>query len=118
MAQLLGPAVLQAAETTPYTHKWPSAGQVLDKNSLPDPADKDEADAVLRRTTALIEHLKTMPGCPKLNLEDARLAELWLAARPWALNGIDDVRFDIIAVDATAFPSSIRHLPAAFTRDW
>ena len=48
----------------------------------------------------------------------ARLAELWLAARPWAMNGVDDVRFDIIAVDATAFPSSIRHLPAAFTRDW
>jgi hypothetical protein len=76
VAQLLGPAVLQAAETTLYTHKWPPAGQVLDKNSLPDPADKDEADAVLRRTAALIEHLKTMPRCPKLNLEEARLAEL------------------------------------------
>ena len=47
----------------------------------------------------------------------ARLAELWLAARPWALNGVDDVRFDIIAVDSTAFPSAIRHLPAAFTLD-
>ena len=48
----------------------------------------------------------------------ARLAELWLAVRPWALNGVDDVRFDIIAVDATAFPSKIRHLPGAFTCDW
>ena len=48
----------------------------------------------------------------------ARLAELWLAARPWAMNGVDDVRFDIIAVDAAAFPSIIRHLPAAFTTDW
>jgi putative endonuclease len=47
----------------------------------------------------------------------ARLAELWLAARPWAMNGVDDVRFDIIAVDSTAFPSAIRHLPAAFTLD-
>jgi putative endonuclease len=47
----------------------------------------------------------------------ARLAQLWLAARPWALNGIDDVRFDIIAVDSTVFPSSIRHLAAAFTLD-
>ena len=48
----------------------------------------------------------------------ARLAELWLAARPWAMNGVDDVRFDIIAVDSTAFPSTIRHLPASFTSDW
>jgi putative endonuclease len=48
----------------------------------------------------------------------ARLAELWLAARPWALNGIDEVRFDIVAVDSRAFPSTIRHLPAAFTLDW
>ncbi len=47
----------------------------------------------------------------------ARLAELWLAARPWALTGVDDVRFDIIAVDSGAFPSTIRHLPAAFTLD-
>ena len=47
----------------------------------------------------------------------ARLAELWLAARPWALNGVDDVRFDIIAVDSSSFPSTIRHLPAAFTLD-
>jgi len=48
----------------------------------------------------------------------ARLAELWLAARPWAMIGVDDVRFDIIAVDSTAFPGTIRHLPAAFTVDW
>jgi len=47
----------------------------------------------------------------------ARLAELWLAARPWALTGVDDVRFDIIAVDSGALPSTIRHLPAAFTLD-
>jgi putative endonuclease len=47
----------------------------------------------------------------------ARLAQLWLAARPWALSGIDDVRFDIIAVDSTSFPAAIRHVPAAFTLD-
>jgi len=47
----------------------------------------------------------------------ARLAELWLAARPWAMDGVDEVRFDIIAVDSVAFPSTIRHLPAAFTLD-
>ena len=48
----------------------------------------------------------------------ARLAELWLAARPWAMKGIDEVRFDIVAVDSTMFPAAIRHLPAAFTLDW
>jgi len=48
----------------------------------------------------------------------ARLAELWLAARPWALKGVDEVRFDIVAVDSTVFPSTLRHLPAAFTLDW
>ena len=47
----------------------------------------------------------------------ARLATLWLAARPWALHGVDDVRFDIVAVDSATFPSTIRHLPAAFTLD-
>ena len=45
----------------------------------------------------------------------ARLAELWLAVRPWALGGVRDVRFDIVAVDLTTFPAVVRHLPAAFT---
>jgi putative endonuclease len=44
----------------------------------------------------------------------ARLAELWLSARPWALEGVRDVRFDIIAVDLTQRPVRVRHLPAAF----
>ena len=48
----------------------------------------------------------------------ARLAELWLAARPWAMSGVDEVRYDIIAVDSSTFPSTIRHLPAAFSSDW
>ncbi|HQF51716.1 MAG TPA: YraN family protein [Thermoleophilia bacterium] len=47
----------------------------------------------------------------------ARLAELWLAARPWALTGVSEVRFDIVAVDAAARPPEVRHLEAAFTRD-
>jgi putative endonuclease len=47
----------------------------------------------------------------------ARLAELWLAARPWAMGGVRDVRFDIIAVDLTSFPAAVRHLAAAFTGD-
>ena len=47
----------------------------------------------------------------------ARLAELWLASRPWALRGVSDVRFDIVAVDASTHPAMVRHLPGAFTLD-
>jgi putative endonuclease len=47
----------------------------------------------------------------------ARLAELWLAARPWALRGVGDVRFDVVAVDASIQPPAVRHLPGAFTLD-
>jgi putative endonuclease len=55
---------------------------------------------------------------PRKRRQIARLAGLWLALRPWALNGVTDVRFDIVAVDAGATPASVRHLPAAFTGDW
>jgi putative endonuclease len=47
----------------------------------------------------------------------ARLAELWLAVRPWALRGVRDVRFDVVAVDASTRPPVVRHLPGAFTLD-
>ncbi len=47
----------------------------------------------------------------------ARLAELWLSVRPWALRGVTDVRFDIVAVDAVSRPPVVRHLPGAFTLD-
>jgi len=62
--------------TTPDNYTWPAADQVLDKNSLPDPADKDEADTVLRRTGALLAHLKTLPRCPSLKEDETLLAEL------------------------------------------
>lgn len=47
----------------------------------------------------------------------ARLAELWLGVRPWVLRGVEDVRFDVVAVDASTRPPAVRHLPAAFTLD-
>ena len=31
----------------------------------------------------------------------ARLAELWMCSRPWALVGVGEVRFDVVAIDAT-----------------
>ncbi len=47
----------------------------------------------------------------------ARLAELWMAVHPWALRGVTEVRFDIIAVETSTTPGQLRHLPAAFTAD-
>ncbi|MCX6868934.1 MAG: NPCBM/NEW2 domain-containing protein, partial [Verrucomicrobia bacterium] len=61
---------------TQITQRWPAADQVFDKNSLPDPADKDEVDAVLRRTGALMAHLKTLPRCPAMDAQEKRLTEL------------------------------------------
>ena len=54
---------------------------------------------------------------PRKRRQVARLAELWLAARPWALERVADVRFDIVAVDATTVPATVRHLAGAFTAD-
>jgi putative endonuclease len=54
---------------------------------------------------------------PRKRRQVARLAELWLAARPWALRGVAEVRFDIVAVDAATGTPVVRHLPAAFTLD-
>ncbi len=47
----------------------------------------------------------------------ARLAALWLGSHPRALRGVDDVRFDVIAVDALRRPPQIRHIEAAFEGD-
>jgi hypothetical protein len=70
------PAPILLQSKIPGNYKWPPADQVLDQNSLPNPADKDELDAVLRRMGALIKHLKTLPRCPELKTAEARLAGL------------------------------------------
>ena len=44
----------------------------------------------------------------------ARLAALWIGSHPRQLQGVTDVRFDIIAVDAARRPARLRHLRAAF----
>jgi len=51
---------------------------------------------------------------PRKRRQIARLAELWMGARPAVMRGITDVRFDIIAVDLSCRPPQLRHLPAAF----
>ena len=45
-----------------------------------------------------------------------RLAQLWMAARPSALAGVEEVRLDVVAVDLAASPAAVRHLPAAFVQ--
>jgi putative endonuclease len=51
---------------------------------------------------------------PRKQRQVARLASLWMASHPRALDGVREVRFDIIAVDAGRHPAVVRHLPAAF----
>jgi putative endonuclease len=51
---------------------------------------------------------------PRKQRQIARLATLWLGSHPHRLQGVTDVRFDIVAVDALARPPRIRHLRAAF----
>ncbi|GHT43984.1 hypothetical protein FACS189454_00250 [Planctomycetales bacterium] len=62
------------------------AAQALRPESTFLPTDKDPVDVVLRRTKALLEHLKTLPGAPKFENETKELAALGTAAKP----GIDD----------------------------
>ena len=71
------PVAIKRAPRKPVNaHRWPAASQVFHTASLPDPADRDELDAVLRRTGVLLAHLKTLPACPGLESEEARLAEM------------------------------------------
>ncbi len=72
-----------------YTHHWPPANQVFHPASLPDPSDRNEADAVLRRVGVLFDHLRTLHGCPDLSPEAARLAELKAQARTTQLADAD-----------------------------
>ena len=74
-------AVRSRRDAAPYGHRWPPKEQVFHEASLPDPADRDEADAVLRRIGVLIDHLKKLPGAPNLAAEEAQLAELSAKAR-------------------------------------
>ncbi|HEY3325248.1 MAG TPA: NPCBM/NEW2 domain-containing protein [Planctomycetota bacterium] len=68
-----------------FNQRWPKPEQVFNVASLPDPADKDEADAVLRRVGVLIDHLKTLKGCPDLLAHEKALADLKAAAEKTAV---------------------------------
>ena len=117
----LGLAAEEAARRFLLRHGW----RVLGRNVR---VGRGELDIIARRgaTLAFVEvkaRRTATYGLPEDAVDGrkrrqvARLAELWLAARPWALHGVDEVRFDIVAVDAAAAPPIVRHLPAAFTLD-
>jgi putative endonuclease len=116
----------RAAEDTAARYLVRRGWRLLDRNVR---IGRGELDLVARRGTVLafveVKARRTRTAgapedavTPHKRRQIARLAALWLAARPWALQGVSDVRFDIVAVDATAVPAAVRHLAAAFTTDW
>ena len=57
------------------------ADQTLRASAVILPTDRDPVDIVLRRTAALVDHLRTMPNPPDLGPSAAELARLRAAAR-------------------------------------
>ncbi|MBC8373489.1 MAG: NPCBM/NEW2 domain-containing protein, partial [Planctomycetes bacterium] len=64
-----------------YTRRWPAADQVLNVHSLPAESDRDELDAVIRRTGALLEHISRMDKAPNLTAERSVLERLAASAK-------------------------------------
>jgi hypothetical protein len=64
-----------------YNHRWPAKEQVLNIHSLPAESDRDELDAVLRRTGALLEYISKMDKAPKLTAERTALEKLTASAK-------------------------------------
>jgi hypothetical protein len=69
------------AAAAPKAHRWPAANQVLNVHSLPNKSDRDELDAVIRRTGALLEYIVKMDKAPKLTAERSALEKLTASAR-------------------------------------
>lgn len=115
----------RAAEETAARHLTAAGWRVLGRNVR---VGRGELDLIVRRgpILAFVEvkaRRSHACGAPEdavsahKRRQVARLAELWLAARPWALRGVLEVRFDIVAVDLAGAATEVRHLPAAFTAD-
>ncbi|GHT25524.1 hypothetical protein FACS18942_00670 [Planctomycetales bacterium] len=60
------------------------AAQALRPESAFLPSDKTPFDVVLRRTQALLEHLKTLPGAPDFTAEEAELKKLSVSGAAFA----------------------------------
>jgi putative endonuclease len=115
----------RAAERAAARHLEAAGWRILGRNVR---VGRGELDLIVRRGTVLAfvevkARRTTTCGTPEDAVtpakcrQVARLAELWLGARPWAMGGVRDVRFDIVAVDLTTYPAAVRHLPAAFAAD-
>jgi putative endonuclease len=115
----------RAAEAAAARHLVREGWVLLGRNVR---VGRGELDLIARRGDVLAfaevkARRSTVCGAPEDAVDGrkrrqvARLAELWLGARPWALRGVRDVRFDVIAVDAGVRPPQVRHLPGAFTLD-
>ncbi len=56
---------------------WETAAcQALRRESLIFASDRDPVDVVLRRTEALLAHIKAMPGAPDLSAQNGELSQL------------------------------------------
>jgi len=115
----------RAAEEAAARHLEARGWRILGRNVR---VGRGELDLIARRGPVLafveVKARRTRTcGAPEDAVDTAkrrqvaRLAELWLAARPWAMGGVRDVRFDIVAVDLTTWPVAVRHLAAAFSAD-
>ena len=115
----------RAAEAAAAQHLLRLGWRILGRNVR---VGRGELDLIARRSGVLaFVEVKARRSASCGSPEDAvdlrkrrqiaHLAELWLSCRPWMLAEVEEVRFDVMAVDATTSPAAIRHLAGAFTLD-
>jgi hypothetical protein len=67
----------QFQNDTKVRRRWQAiTAQTFRSESLISASDRDPVDVVLRRTNALLAHLKSMPGAPDFSAEEKQLAQL------------------------------------------
>jgi len=72
--------IAQFQTDTKIRERWQAiAAQTFRAESLILPCDRDPVDVVLRRTDALLAHLKTLPDGPNFSAEESQLAESRIA---------------------------------------
>jgi hypothetical protein len=69
--------IVQFQNDAKIRRRWQvTAAQAFRSESLILTSDRDPTDVVLRRTAALLAHLKSMPGAPNLSAKENQLAQL------------------------------------------
>jgi putative endonuclease len=112
----------RAAEQVAADYLEEAGYRILARNAR---VGRGELDIVARRGGALVfveVKARRTRACgspedavtPLKQRQVGRLAERWLAGRPGLQRAVNEVRFDVIAVDLTVAPPRVRHLPAAF----